>query len=502
MFYKLASNPTYMPSQLMVRLFTAIASLLLSVYAFATDDLINSDGVLYIDMARAFLEGGLSQSAELYDWPFFSILVAAIHLLTGIPLERSGELLNIVLFVVFTDALLLIGQKLLPNTRHLLIAGLFILGFTLFVDYRAYLFRDLGYWAFISLSLYFFITFQEAPKLSKAIYWQLSILFAILFRVEGVAFAALMPLLLLAKQEPVVNRVKNLAMLWAPFLIIAISAITFALSTSEISSSFAKLGEVLRYINFSDNLENFYERADVINLHVLSQFAKDDGALVLFSGLLVMMAVDVITALSIGYLILYLISRHQTKPLQINPITKNTLEIFILINILILAVFCLTKFFLSTRYAFMLVTALFLLMLPRLCQYVDQALINKSKFGLALTFLVLISGPIDGLTSSVSKSYIKESALWAAQNLPENTSTLAFDTISDYYLRENQAKTDVHLAVRTPKIKDRNYDYLIVVVKKKDTDLQSQLKQINSRVIFSSENNRGDKSLVLQTMSD
>ena len=89
-----------------IRAFTALASLLLSVFAYYSNDIINNDGILYMNMAEAFLQGGLAETVKLFNWPFFSILVASIHQLTSLPLETSANILNALLFVLLLDTLI------------------------------------------------------------------------------------------------------------------------------------------------------------------------------------------------------------------------------------------------------------------------------------------------------------------------------------------------------------------------------------------------------------
>lgn len=487
-----------------IRLITALLSLTLSIVAFALDNLINSDGVLYMNMARALIEDGFSAMADLYDWPFFAILTAGVHILTGFPLERCGEIINIAMFVVFTDALVLICAKMLPNHRQVFIAALFILGFTLFLDYRAYLFRDLGYWAFISLGLYQFIRFIEVPSWKNAFLWQVAMVIAILFRIEGVAITVLLPIFLLYHRTTLKQASKEILMLWSSFMFIGAIVALIAMSFGTVAEAFGKLSQIWGYLDFQNKADEFYKRAVIIDAQVMSRFAKEDGALILASGLLVMMTQKFITALSIGYIIFYLITRYSKQaPTYLAPPPYKAMFIyFIGINFIILAGFVFDKYFLSTRYSVMLITALFLLMLPRFCQFVENAVINKRKATLAFTAFVLIAGPIDSLTSSVYKGYVKETALWAAENIPEGTRTRTFDVISDYYFREYGFRQDIELDVGMRSTKFADIDYVILVNKRHDTGTIQKFENLGFKVIFSTGNRRGDQSLVLKSENE
>lgn len=482
-----------------IRLFTAIVSLMFSLIAFGVDDLINSDGVLYMNMVRAFLEGGLSETAQLFNWPFFSILVSGIHILTGLSLETSGELLNVFLFVLFTDSLILICSKILPNSRQVFIAALFILGFTLLNDYRAYLFRDMGYWAFTGYSLYLLINFTQKPSWFNALAWQGTMVLSILFRIEGVVLLLVMPFFLFKTTSDWKIACKQIAMLWSMVVIFLGIAISIALSKTSIVIAFGKIAEIISYIDFPALLQAFQEKSEIINTQVMSKFDKESGALILASGLLVMLIQKLISALSISYIVFYLytyLSKHAPRHIQSNYLPLFIF--FIAVNFLILLVFVFKQYFLSTRYGVMLITGLFLLMLPRICTFVEEALLNQRKAILAFTLFILISGPIDTFTVSVSKSYIKDVALWAAENLPEDSKVITFDTITDYYLRENNPDLITKLEVGGDPLESIKYDYLVIVIKLRNMDLFDQINLQGHQIVYSSSNKRGDKAVVVK----
>lgn len=489
----------FSPRLIEIRIFTAIVSLLFSLIAFEVDELINSDGVLYMNMARAFLEEGLGGAAQLYNWPFFSIAVSALHLLTGLSLETCGELFNVILFVLFTDALILICSHTLPNNRQLFIAALFILGFTLFNDYRAYLFRDMGYWAFTAYGIYVFIRFLEKPQWLYAFAWQGAIVLSILFRIEGVAILLALPFFLFKTAPDFKTACKQIAMLWSAIIVLTIVAMSVALSQTNLVTAFGKITEIFSYIDFPTLINNFQERSDIINSQVMSVFDKESGSLILASGLLVMMFETFITALSIPYIIFYLYTRYSTRAtIQTQSNYRQLLLFFVAINFLILLIFVFKQYFLSTRYAVMLITGLFLLMMPRICLFVDNALQYNRKGILAFTFLALIAGPLDSFTVSVPKAYIKDVALWAADNLPEKSNIITFDVISHFYIHENAPEMNVDLD-RKGNMKDiKNYDYLVVVVKRKNSELTEKLTRTEFEVIYKKSNARGDKALVLR----
>lgn len=491
----------FSPRLIEIRTFTAVISLLFSIIAFGVDDLINSDGVLYMNMVRAFLEGGLDETAQLFNWPFFSILVSGIHLITGLSLERSGELLNVLLFVVFTDSLVLICSKLLPNPRHVFIATLFILGFTLLNDYRAYLFRDMGYWAFTGISIYLFMNYLEKPTWFYALSWQISMLFSILFRIEGAVLLLTLPFFVFRVSSHFKEAVGKVFQLWSLMIIFFSIALFIALTQNGFITAFGKITEILGYIDLSSLYENFRLRSEIINSEVLSKFDKGTGGIILASGLIIMMVHKLIVAIGIPYAIYYIYSYFFNNSKSRTITVFNHLIIyFIFINFCILMLFVFKQYFLSTRYGVMLVTGLLLLMLPRMCQVVDDAIKNKRKGVLAFTFLILIAGPIDSFTVSLSKAYIKNAAIWASENLPADSKTITSDLIINYYLIENNAKTQVVLDIKNRPLNTEGFDFAIVTIKVKSDGVKKYLKHRISdyEIVHTTSNKRGDTVYVLK----
>ena len=288
-------------------------------------------------------------------------------------------------------------------------------------------------------------------------------------------------------------------MLWSVVIIIVGIALSIALSQTSLVIAFGKISEIISYIDFPTLLQDFQEKSEIINAQVMSNFDKDSGALILASGLLVMMLQKIITALSVSYIVFYIytyFSKHAPQHIQSNY--HQLFIFFVAVNFLILLMFVFKQYFLSTRYGVMLITGLFLLMLPRICTFVEDALLNKRRAILAFTLLILISGPLDTFTISVSKAYIKDVALWAAENLPEDAKVITFDTITDYYLRENNPDLLTNLEVGGDPLESINYDYLVIVIKLRNKDLFDQINLQGHKIIYTSSNKRGDKAIVVK----
>lgn len=495
-----------------IRFLTAVISFLLSVFAIYSDDLINSDGILYIETAEAFLQGGLAESVNLYDWPLFSICIAFVHQLTYLPLELSAYAINILFFVLLTDSLVLVCKKILANQQHLLIAVLIILCFITLNDYRSYVIRDIGYWCFSLLSLYRFIQFVELPNFKNATFWQLVAIAATLFRIEGIILLLTLPLYVVFT-SPLKMAFKQLIKLNYLLIISIVIGSIVSISLSGVTVSFGKISNVLTYINPDNFLDTFSAKTSIIENQILNKYSADYSTLILSSGLLVMLFYKLTKAISVGYLGLFVISFYQQKFIPPGHY-RNLLVYFLLLNIGILVVFMFNQFFVSKRYAIVALLSLLLLLIPRLCQFVQQSWQQKDRFWITIIILVLLVNFVAGITKSNSKRYVKNTAIWASQNLPVQSKVLTDDEYIHYYYRKHQLENNLtrfhigsynhptnyynfnHIVSRY-----QQYDYLILVEKRKNTSLKKMKSGMQLKRIFSQKNARGDKASVYQVVS-
>lgn len=475
-----------------IRLGTALISLLLSVFAFYFNDIINRDGVMYMEMSQAYLEGGLLASAKIYNWPFFSIVIAHIHQITHLPLEISASVLNTLLFVLLIDVLVLLSHKILPNTRQLVIAALFFLCFQTLNEYRDFVIRDIGYWYFCSLTLYRFMRFLDLPTTRNGTLWQLTAITAVLFRVEGVVILLALPFYLFAI-HPFKLAIKQELQLNYLFIIGILISIPLLLTQSDISMAFGKINQMTRYINPDLFLTKFNNMTAIIEDQILPKFSDEYSGLIFGSGLIIMLFYKLIKALSIGYVGIYLYGLRQKIHLHSRPY-KHLIVYFLVLNLIILLVFIFSKYFISTRYALLAAISLLLLMLPTLCALLEKAWSSRNKPILLITGLILFVSLGDSMTSSNSKLYIKNVAIWASQNIPRNSTVLTDDEFIEYYFDSHQPAAQLTREKRISSYK--KYDYLVVVDKLKNKELKTQLITMNIEPVFSIKNKRGDKATV------
>ncbi|HPX55693.1 MAG TPA: hypothetical protein PK425_04045 [Syntrophales bacterium] len=159
-----------------------------------THGVINKDGTLYIRAASFFADGKWTQGIDLYNWPFYSLVLAAGHNLTGLPFQTVGHVLAILFFALSSAAFVMILREA-GGRRDVMSAGLlvFLASPCLVGDIVPMIVREHGFWAFLLWSLWSLMRFYNTNRFVYALAWGVSVSMAALFRIEGLAFLVFLP---------------------------------------------------------------------------------------------------------------------------------------------------------------------------------------------------------------------------------------------------------------------------------------------------------------------
>lgn len=182
------------------------------VISVAVGDVINKDGVLYLDAAAAFLDRGVKAAASIYGWPGYSMLIAAASRLTGWPLETSAHLLDAICFLAIADSFVrlhfaLRGERESPSGW---VPVLLILAFPALAD-RLNIVRDWGFLAASLWGLLHLVKFRFEPqgKFGHAVLWQAGVAAAFVFRIEALVLIFAVPVYFLFEPLPWRARARN-----------------------------------------------------------------------------------------------------------------------------------------------------------------------------------------------------------------------------------------------------------------------------------------------------
>lgn len=393
-----------------------LSSAALSMIAITTSTTLNRDGMLYVDTARVFLKYGLSEAISAFAWPFLSILMAMVSHFTGLGIENSGHLLN-VLFMAGACALLVAcSAKIYPESGWAIC--LTLLAIPGLNDYRNELLREYGCWFFIMLSFWLALRWAEMPTWRMGILAQASLVLASLFRPEALVF---LPGLILwqvfeTKQD---QRVRRLAMIGSLSLIaLIVFATLFAtgLLPKRLVADFSRI-----------NSEHFKSTAKSI-MPALTDYSRENVNTILFFGSMAIIPVKFIKMMGVFSLpLLYSMTRSSGL-----CSTLARLRVFtwaFIVYLAVLSIFVLDNQFLAGRY----VVLLLILATPATGRGMYLVLSKFPHWKVILISLAVLMSLSNVVSTAPGKQHFVDAGRWLAENVAESPRVYNESARSAYY---------------------------------------------------------------------
>lgn len=498
-----------------------LGSLILSGITISSDDIINSDGMIYLNSARLYMEGKWSDAYAAWQWPLYPLLIAAIGSIFSITLETSAYTLNAIFWTVVTTAFIMLVKEMGANKRQLVAALIVILILPKINDYREYIIRDAGYIAFYLLSLLFIIRQSKTGAWVDSLLWGASILIAGLFRTEGFIFAIILPLyVFLYRELPLREKLLRIIHLNSLIILLVIGlAIAFIVSPElrhlhQQYMNFEAL-ELVKKINFIfDYVDVVSAVREKIEVYVLPKGADQYAWIIYISSVLIIFLFEVLKSAGVilGLIIAYAVYK---KTFNFSASVMCIWLAAIIGQLFILLVFVAGQMFLSGRYLLTFVILATLLAPFGLLHVYDlwkSETIRTSfaKYAFPVLSICLLYNAIDSVTSfGHSKLYIKEAGLWLKMNSPRDIKLLSTEMGPTYYSgHENYSVNDgdkVGLREYTwdeareilSSGKWKEYDYMVFRIKKNAPRLPDQIFSYTGLKPFKKfSNDRGDAVII------
>lgn len=480
-------------------LFTIFSSLLLSYWLGIYHNVVNLDGICYLQSAQTLEHANLQTAMQVCPqakWPFYSILIFLVTKFISLSTISAAFLVNTFFSAMTVCVFICLVKELQGNTRTLWFAVLTILLFHEFNNIRQYVVRDHGFFAFYLLSLLFYLRFVRFPYFYLAIAWSGSLVMATLFRIEGAVFLILMPFcIFFVRQIPLRKRFFSYLKLNLLLFLLSILLALLLFTNPEIIKA-SRLVEIHAQIFSAFNLMmNPFQAAKVtLSKHVFTSGFSQDATLVLSLVLISWYSVLLIKNLSWIYFLLIAYGLHQRF------INSIAILGYIIINIMVSFVFLAEHFFLSKRYLVPLSLILLLwipFVLNRLWEYKNQSEYKPYFSGSIIIILLCALGGI--FEFGHSKFYLRQAGEWLANNVPKNAVIYSNqpqvrfyskhfpDALDNSFIEQDQTNFVLNRQWR-------QYDYLALDLKKKNINKISTLlaeMDILPQLIFT--NTRGDQ---------
>jgi hypothetical protein len=374
-----------------------LASLLLSLIAWLGST-VNRDGVLYLQAAQAFLDGGFAAAKSVFAWPFFSILIALTSRLTGLGLEASGYLLN-ALFMAGTCALMTacVHREKPALTWLALLTVLALPGLN---EYRNELLREFGCWFFIMLAFWLALKWQARPAWGLALAPQAALLAAALFRPEALTLYA--ALVAWQMTDSANQHWRGVVMIGAlPILgtatLVAL-LVTNQLVDSRLGSEFSRLSTA-----------RFDAKAETL-AGALLDYARGNSRAILFFGSLALIPIKLIQkfGLFLVPLAFFFSTRKTYRPSQL----ERLLLCAIAVHLLVLSVFVTDLQFLAGRY----VAPILLFSTPFSAAGLQYMLANRPRLTWLVPAIIVIIALANVVSTGPGKGHFVDAGRWLAEN--------------------------------------------------------------------------------------
>lgn len=381
-----------------------VLSLILSVIAVAGSDDLNRDGMLYVDAARAFLEGGLESARTRFDWLFLPGLIAGLASVTGLEPELAGYALCAVLLAATSALLVLHSEKVFGGTAWA--ACLVVLAIPAFNGYREYIIREYGFWCFTVWSAWLAMRWVEKPAWSAAVSGQLALCIAAAFRVEALVFIPVIIAWQLhaSRGGQLRSRLTMLLALPAAALVLGASAYGFGM--------FDLRGRVAFYLGLIKESVLFATGVDDLAHSVLPDLSRDDAGIILFFGLVAVVAVKFFKMLGLFLIPLLFALRSPGVWSRAQP-----LSVLFVAYLAVLCVFVTGMLFVTSRY----VSFLNLLVVPVVAHGLMQMMRRWPGLKLPLVLLAVVVMLSNVVSLSPKKHQYAQAGVWLKHNVQESS---------------------------------------------------------------------------------
>ncbi|MDG2293136.1 MAG: glycosyltransferase family 39 protein [Methylophilaceae bacterium] len=220
---------------------------------------INPDSVLYLEAAKRIVINDFKGAYQIFNWPFYAFCIGTVSKITHLNVHVSAQFLNMIFFAITTASFLNI-IRLAGGKNLALFAGALLLFSNTYIvgDVLEMLMRDEGFWAFYLTSILYFIKHHENGQTRHAILWQASAILALLFRIEGLVYLLVLPLIHLFNHQ--ISHKRRLENILNTYSISLIALLIILISVNTIDSlsmsNFGRLKEVFNtdlWLSFSRN---------------------------------------------------------------------------------------------------------------------------------------------------------------------------------------------------------------------------------------------------------
>ncbi len=457
-------------------------SLLLSLIAVMGTATVGRDAALYIDVAQQATEHGPNVAWASFDWPWFSLLLAATHSILRLPLELSAYLWC-ALFFAGTSALMVdcVRQRSPDITRW---ACLVMLAMPAVNAFRNDIIRECGFWFFCTLALWLALRWQARGGWLRAAFIHMAIVAAALFRLEALL---LMPALALWQLPSLWSSSRRLS--FFQFSLLPILGLLVVSVTGVLMS--ARVVLYLDMIEPRGVFASFQMLCDQFANSLINKYSQDEAGRIIFFGILATMTITFVKLM--GPFAVPFILRRNWGVLGIYWRDYRPFAWAALLYLVVLVLFFIKQQFMNARY----MSFLNLLFVPVLAMGLAAFAREFPRLGKGLVVLALLVMLSNVISTGAGKTHYIEAGRWMSSHVESDAPTYFSDGRISYYagrgyvlpvLTQEEAISPAHAG---------DYRYFVIEAKGDEPWLNEWLAAHKLRILEHFANRKGATVVVI-----
>ncbi|HIA59066.1 MAG TPA: hypothetical protein EYO00_04145 [Gammaproteobacteria bacterium] len=430
--------------QVDIRIYAVLTSLFISTFTILVPQHTNDDAYAYIRTAEIFSTDGFSAAFQHYSWASYSILISLLGLL-GIKLFTAAYLINALFFALLVFAFISIVREIDDSESLLVFAAVSILVYPELNEYRYFVIRDVGFWAFSVFALWQFLLYTKQPILKYGLGFCVSLIVATMLRVEAIVYLLMTPFALLLDYRFELQQRRNRFLKLIQIIGAAAGAsfillLLIGLNIQQLFLEFVSVYKPFLLDLFSPDAAESYEISRALFNEHAAAYSQEYIALFIVAGLTAMLFAKLISGIGGPYLVVLIFGLFGRK-LRLNRHIALPIVFYLLVNLLILFTFVFVTRYLSSRYTILMCILLGLFIPLILFRLLQNARSNRKNFVKIFIVLFVTYCVIDSYYSfGRPKDYIDNAIDWIVQQretpggLVTNSHALAYNSgkIEDY----------------------------------------------------------------------
>ena len=457
-------------------------SLLLSLIAVMGTATVGRDAALYIDVAQQVTEHGPNVAWASFDWPWFSLLLAATHSILRLPLEL-GAYLWCGLFFAGTSALMVdcVRQRSPDITRW---ACLVMLAMPAVNAFRNDIIRECGFWFFCTLALWLALRWQARGDWLRAAFIHMAIVAAALFRLEALLLIPALALWQLPSLWSSSRRLSFFQFSLLPILGLLVVSVTGVLMSAR----------VVLYLDMIEPrgvFASFQMLCDQFANSLINKYSQDEAGRIIFFGILATMTITFVKLM--GPFAVPFILRRNWGVLGIYWRDYRPFAWAALLYLVVLVLFFIKQQFMNARY----MSFLNLLFVPVLAMGLAAFAREFPRLGKGLVVLALLVMLSNVISTGAGKTHYIEAGRWMSSHVEPDAPTYFSDGRISYYagrgyvmpvLTQEEAISPAHAG---------DYRYFVIEAKGDEPWLNEWLAAHKLRILEHFANRKGATVVVI-----